>query len=142
MTSSTGPIDISRRKELALLAYLVVKAGQAHSRETLLGLLWPELPEADARNNLRAPLAPLRKTLDDCAAFEEWLFVWRERLHLQATEALADLEQGLENGRFPAATQFTHRLLALDPLHDDPQHRIFSIFYCFPHKLASRSSHS
>jgi DNA-binding SARP family transcriptional activator/predicted ATPase len=202
LTGPMGSIDSSRRKELALLGFLVVETGQRHSRETLMGLLWPELPEADARNNLRVTLARLRKTLtkanapggilqstrndvtfqptadvacdvatfqrllaqteqhdhdsrarcpdcaealtaaaalyqgpllpglflDDCAAFEEWLFVWRERLHLQATEALADLAQGLEeNGRYPAATQFTRRLLELDPLHDDAQHRLLRL---------------
>ena len=58
-----GEIEFRGRLPLALLAYLAVESGQAHSRETLMGLLWPELPEADARNNLRVTWSRLRKML-------------------------------------------------------------------------------
>ena len=58
-------ISLTNRKALALLAYLAMNAAQAHSRETMLGLLWPELPEADARNNLRVTLSQLRTKLGD-----------------------------------------------------------------------------
>ena len=43
-----------------MLAYLAVESAQPHSREALLGLLWPDLPEADARNNLRVTWSQLR----------------------------------------------------------------------------------
>ena len=142
-----------RRKEQGLLAYLAVEADQAHSRDSLVGLFWPDMPAADARNNLRVALSRLKRHLgdsssldttrhtvhfipnsriqldatqflrlinnadghkhhslaacrpcqdqlkqavklyrgeflagfflEDCLAFEEWLFVWRERLHVQ-----------------------------------------------------------
>jgi len=49
-------------KAPALLAYLAV-TGRAHQRDSLAALLWGELPEADARNNLRQALANLRKLL-------------------------------------------------------------------------------
>lgn len=52
------------RKELALLAYLAMAPDEAHSREWLLALLWPDLPADDARNNLRVTLYRLRKALD------------------------------------------------------------------------------
>mgnify|MGYP001027510022 CR=1 FL=1 len=58
-----GEIEFRGRLPLALLAYLAVESSQAHSRETLTGLLWPELPEADARNNLRVTCSRLRKML-------------------------------------------------------------------------------
>jgi predicted ATPase/DNA-binding SARP family transcriptional activator len=58
-----GDLELRRLKGVALLAYLAVEAGQAHSRASLLGLLWPELSEADARNNLRVTLSQLRKEL-------------------------------------------------------------------------------
>ena len=51
------------RKELALLAYLAMAPDEAHSREWLLALLWPDLPADDARNNLRVTLYRLRKAL-------------------------------------------------------------------------------
>ncbi len=50
------------KKALALLCYLVV-TGRPHSRETLAGLLWGELPEANARANLRNALANLRELI-------------------------------------------------------------------------------
>src|SRR5262245_58618163 len=53
------------RKHLALLAYLVVEQRHSHSRDTLLGLLWPEADENAARTNLRVALADLRRLLDE-----------------------------------------------------------------------------
>src|SRR5262245_44883943 len=55
-------LDLRVRKELALLAYLTVEQ-QRHRRESLLGLLWPDMPEETARNNLRGVLAGLRRGL-------------------------------------------------------------------------------
>ena len=60
-----GQIVLPNRKALALLTYLAVEAPAAQSRETLLGLLWPELPDAEARNNLRVTWARLRQRLGD-----------------------------------------------------------------------------
>ena len=53
------------RKHLALLAYLAVEQRHSHSRDTLLGLLWPEAPEHAARSNLRVALADLRRLLGE-----------------------------------------------------------------------------
>jgi DNA-binding SARP family transcriptional activator len=49
-------------KAQALLAYLAV-SGRPHSRQALAGLLWPQIPEADARRNLRGDLMKLRRLL-------------------------------------------------------------------------------
>jgi predicted ATPase/DNA-binding SARP family transcriptional activator len=201
--SQTGADELTftNRKVMGLLAFLALEAGQAHSRETLMGLLWPEMSEADARNNLRVTLARLRKQLagvtavsplttsrtdvrfqldnavtldvadflallaeseshahadrstctgcrqrltaaavlyhgpllhglylDDCPAFDEWLFVQRERFHLQALEVLEELAQGLAaDGRFAEATTHTRRQLELDPLHDSAQRRLLRL---------------
>lgn len=210
--SAAGESFTSQRKVRGLLAFLALEATQAHSREFLMGLLWPELPEADARNNLRVSLTRLRKLLDegpaaasplitsrngvgfhmsevialdvasfesllaqteahahadrpdcptcreklaaavalyrglllqgfyldDCPAFEEWLFVRRERLHLQALEALEDLAQGLEkSGRYPEATTYTRRQLELDPLYDSAHYRLLRLLaYQDQHNVA------
>lgn len=49
-------------KAQALLCYLAV-TGRPHSRQALAGLLWGDLPEADARRNLRGEVLKLRQDL-------------------------------------------------------------------------------
>lgn len=49
----------------ALLVYLAV-THRAHSRDKLAALLWGEMSDADAKNNLRQALTNLRKIADDC----------------------------------------------------------------------------
>jgi DNA-binding SARP family transcriptional activator/tetratricopeptide (TPR) repeat protein len=51
------------RKGQALIAYLAVTK-QTHSREMLAGLLWSEMPESNARRNLRVALTKLRPLFD------------------------------------------------------------------------------
>jgi DNA-binding SARP family transcriptional activator len=58
-----GPIALTNRKTIGLLAYLLIESEHAHSREFLLGLLWPDLPTAAAQNNLRVTWAQLQKAL-------------------------------------------------------------------------------
>jgi len=58
-----GTITLNNRKVIGLLAYLLSESDRAHSREFLLGLLWPELPTAAAQNNLRVTWAQLQKAL-------------------------------------------------------------------------------
>jgi DNA-binding SARP family transcriptional activator len=58
-----GAITLSNRKAIGLVAYLVMESDQAHSRDFLLGLLWPDLPTAAAQNNLRVTWAHLQKAL-------------------------------------------------------------------------------
>ena len=55
-------------KVRALLAYLVVEAGQAHRRENLTLLLWPEHPEERARHSLSQALYNLRSVLQEHAS--------------------------------------------------------------------------
>lgn len=50
-------------KAPALLAYLAVTR-KAHSRDHLAALLWDEMPDADAKTNLRQALANLTKLLE------------------------------------------------------------------------------
>lgn len=51
--------DLTLRKTQALLVYLATHPGQ-HDRGRLAGLLWGELPEEQARRNLRHALFSLR----------------------------------------------------------------------------------
>ena len=62
-------------KAPALLAYLAVTQ-RAHSRDALAGLLWGELSDTDAKNNLRQTLSNLRKLLDP------YLLITRETVGL------------------------------------------------------------
>ncbi|MEM7131677.1 MAG: BTAD domain-containing putative transcriptional regulator [Chloroflexota bacterium] len=55
---------IRARKARALLYYLAVETGM-HSRDELVGLLWSELPETRARNNLRTVLSELRQVVGE-----------------------------------------------------------------------------
>lgn len=68
-----GPLQLSddqgdlfhlgMRKEEALLAYLAAEHSSAHSRETLMGLLWPDAPIDKARLSLRVTFSRLKKRL-------------------------------------------------------------------------------
>jgi predicted ATPase/DNA-binding SARP family transcriptional activator len=69
----TQQVDIQRRKDLALLIYLIVTS-QPHSRDTLANLLWPDLNQSDARSNLRKSLSRLKADLG-----EEYLSVSRDQ---------------------------------------------------------------
>ena len=55
--------DLVSAKAQALLCYLAVN-GRAHSRQALAGLLWSDLPEPDARRNLRGVLMKLRQVVE------------------------------------------------------------------------------
>jgi predicted ATPase/DNA-binding SARP family transcriptional activator len=63
-----GAITLSNRKAAGLLAYLLIESDHAHSREFLLGLLWPDLPTTAAQNNLRVTWAYLQKALGTSAS--------------------------------------------------------------------------
>ena len=66
-----GAITLTNRKAIGLLTYLLIEASHAHSREFLLGLLWPDLPTAAAQNNLRVTWAHLQKSLGTRASDEQ-----------------------------------------------------------------------
>lgn len=53
-------VDLETRKAMALLAYLAV-TGQAHAREALAGLMWPDFDQTRALANLRRTLWALNK---------------------------------------------------------------------------------
>jgi predicted ATPase/DNA-binding SARP family transcriptional activator len=69
-------LDLGARKNVALIACLAL-TGEAHTREALVTLLWPELEPSRARANLRRNLSLLRSALGT-----EWLDTDRERVGL------------------------------------------------------------
>jgi DNA-binding SARP family transcriptional activator len=78
-----GAITLSNRKAIGLLAYLVMESDHAHSRDFLLGLLWPELPTAAAQNNLRVTWAHLQRALGTNVSDNEKPHLISDRLALQ-----------------------------------------------------------
>jgi predicted ATPase/DNA-binding SARP family transcriptional activator/Tfp pilus assembly protein PilF len=73
-------------KTRALLAYLAVECGRAHTRAHLAGLLWSDQPDEMALHNLRQTLSYLRKTLGETPGAAVFLQVEHNtiRLHPQA----------------------------------------------------------
>src|SRR5512143_2828902 len=81
-------------KVRALLFYLAVESECAHSREALIGLLWPDLSEEAARANLRQALASLRGTIGDRAADPPYLLISRESVQWnEAAHARVDVAE-------------------------------------------------
>ena len=103
--------DFKSDKVRALLAYLAVEADQAHHREKLAGLLWPEWPNRDARRNLRDVLSNLRRVIGDRDARPPFLLITRETVqfnvdsehhadvaaltNLRGDQELSDLKQAV-----------------------------------------------
>ncbi|UYG08645.1 BTAD domain-containing putative transcriptional regulator [Halomonas sp. M4R1S46] len=85
-----SPIVFPTRKVEALLAYLAATPGRRHSRDRLAGLLWGEMPDAQARSNLRKALSRLHQALP--ATARNALAVDRRELGLAAAEVRVDLE--------------------------------------------------
>jgi DNA-binding SARP family transcriptional activator len=73
-------IGFESDKVRALLAYLAVEADRPHSRDKLAGLLWPEWPDRDARNNLRYALSNLRQVIKDREATPPFLHISRQSI--------------------------------------------------------------
>src|SRR5919108_3576393 len=63
VSSDGKTIAITSRPAQSLFAYLILKAGPAHRREKLAGMLWPDSLEETARGNLRHALWQIRKSL-------------------------------------------------------------------------------
>jgi DNA-binding SARP family transcriptional activator len=62
-----GPLSgrVTQRRRLALLALLAAARTGGVSREKVLGLLWPETPEKQARHHLSHALWTLRESLGE-----------------------------------------------------------------------------
>ncbi|MBE7555607.1 MAG: alpha/beta fold hydrolase [Anaerolineales bacterium] len=77
-----APVEIQRRKALAMLVYLAV-SGQTHSRDSLATFFWPDLDQQRGRAYLRRDLAVLNTSLPGA-----WLSADRETLDLNREAGL------------------------------------------------------
>jgi DNA-binding SARP family transcriptional activator len=67
-------------KVRALLAYLVEEVEQPQRRELLAGLLWPNMPERQAKRNLRRALMNLRDAIGDRRTTPPFLRISRTKI--------------------------------------------------------------
>ena len=77
-SASLGDKPLTRfrtTKVQALLIYLAVESGHAHSREGLMALLWPEMPLASAQINLRQTLYRLKQAVPEVGSEESGTLV-------------------------------------------------------------------
>ena len=70
-------------KVRALLSFLALEAGRPHTRDALIGLLWPDQPERAARRNLSQALFNLRQAIHDDVA-SCFLHITRETIQFNA----------------------------------------------------------
>lgn len=70
-------------KVRALLVYLAAGATHPHSRDSLIGFLWPDQPERAARRNLSQALFNLRQAIGDDEASVPLVGVTRDAIQIQ-----------------------------------------------------------
>ena len=85
------PSDVLWRKNLALLAYLAFSPNRTRTRDHLIGLLWPEKPERDARHSFSEAVRRLRQSLG-----EDRLVTRGELVELEAGNLEVDALRFLE----------------------------------------------
>ncbi|MDF1512995.1 MAG: BTAD domain-containing putative transcriptional regulator [Anaerolineae bacterium] len=94
-------------KVRALLAYLAVEGDRPQRRETLAGILWPDMAERDARTNLRQALANLRKVLGDRESDNPFLLVSRQTIQINRQSDL-NLDVQIVTDAITATTAHPH----------------------------------
>lgn len=99
------PLTFKSNKDRALLAYLAVEAGRPHGRDTLAALLWPDMPDRDARSNLRYTLSSLRRSIGDGAGATRFLVVTRDTVQFNRA-APAWVDVGALRTGLPATALF------------------------------------
>jgi DNA-binding SARP family transcriptional activator/tetratricopeptide (TPR) repeat protein len=85
------PLALPTRKAQALLAYLAVPAGSAHSRDKLANLLWGNTIETTARTSFRQTLYGLRKSLHEASPAP--LMVDGETVALDSSAVTVDVQE-------------------------------------------------
>jgi serine/threonine protein kinase/DNA-binding SARP family transcriptional activator len=85
-------LQFKSSKDKALLAYLAVEADRPHARDKLAALFWPEMPDSEARSNLRYTLSSLRRTIGERDARPPTLLVDGDNIQFnRASSAWVDI---------------------------------------------------
>src|SRR6476660_9652260 len=86
----------TRRKQIAMLAYLISRGRHPTPRSTLMALLWEDRDEARARQSLRQALLELKRILGDGLLLDgDLVSVAPEAVRLDMTT----IDRALEEGR-------------------------------------------
>jgi DNA-binding SARP family transcriptional activator len=101
-----APVEIKRRKALALLIYLAL-TGETQRRDTLATLLWPDSSQRNARAALRRDLAILNRAVGG-----NWLTITRETIGLR------------HNPNFWLDVEQFQQRLAICQTHDHPSNGV------------------
>ncbi|MEM7117969.1 MAG: BTAD domain-containing putative transcriptional regulator, partial [Chloroflexota bacterium] len=80
------PLALTAVKTRALLFYLAI-TNRLHSRDALASLLWPDMPDATAKTNLRQALTVLRKLLPN------YMVITRHDVVLNLADAVVDVAE-------------------------------------------------
>lgn len=113
-------IEVDTRKAIALLAYLAIEP-QAHRREALSALLWPDADEHHSRAALRRTLSALKKALDgpyleisrDQIGLKTSDLIWVDVNQFRRLSAGCDLHNGAPKESCPACVQDMERAVEL-----------------------------
>jgi DNA-binding SARP family transcriptional activator len=113
-------IEVDTRKAIALLAYLVIDP-QAHQREALSALLWPDADESHARASLRRTLSALNKALEgdfletsrDQIGLRAGAPIWVDVSEFRRLATGCDLHRSVPQGACPACRQALSRAAEL-----------------------------
>ncbi len=97
-------------KVRALLAYLAVESDRPHRRDALAGLLWPELPQAHARQSLRQTLTRIRHALEDHDPAQPILLIHQDQVQFNAGAAVS-VDVGAFTALWDACQSHPHRSL-------------------------------
>ncbi|MEM7028015.1 MAG: BTAD domain-containing putative transcriptional regulator [Chloroflexota bacterium] len=102
---------ITSERARALFCYLVVEAERVHSRRSIAGLLWPDVPQDRALQNLRQALTVLRKAFDVHEATQNLLIFTRQTLQFNldvgASLDVSKFATQLAEGDKPGADRVT-----------------------------------
>ncbi|MEM7028052.1 MAG: tetratricopeptide repeat protein [Chloroflexota bacterium] len=80
------PINMPDRSK-ALFSYLIAERDRAHSRQTLAGFMWPDLPKTKALNNLRYSLHVLRQALAEAGVASDCIHSARQTVQFDPEKA-------------------------------------------------------
>ena len=84
-TLDGAPLGLESNKVRALLIYLAMESGRAHSREVLAEMFWPNQPQRLAMSNLRYALADLRSNLGEKAGNSHFVTVARDTVQFNSS---------------------------------------------------------
>ena len=107
--ADTPMTNFISNKVPALLVYLAV-THRAHSRDKLAALLWGEMSDADAKNNLRQALTNLRKIADENLTITRDLIEFTGNCILDSSKFESDIKTASSLELEPASVILTDSL--------------------------------